>query len=710
MRIPSSPAERERGSALVTSLVLVFIVTLLGLALFDLGAVESRLVYTTEDDARAFEIAQAGVERALFKLQDTFNNDASNPYTWAVGSALCAGGSHRGCSDSQFYPAAASYISNLDFDTGAYVLEFKQVTAQTLSIPCKTDSNVVSDVDATRKICGDLIFIRATGGPTDSVAGYSATRTIQLLAQATRIPGTCLICGGLTGGTGTGAPINGNVKIAGTIQIVGKQGTPSLSLGGGAGQTNSYADLDSTTLARIPRLPLVCPIGSTCSGTLGLVESLGATLKIVRPTDVPAVTLSGGAALGQSGNRTYSGDATRTGKGPLDGIFVADGCNMPCTDNFTGAQLNSNVFVDDGNITKPYQGSLPPFPQLTTAWQVAGVQYTHLACPLGSSCTAPTTPPTAPSGTSEFFVSRAANVMVNATCVPDCTPIINSLGSAAGLTDGTSPFSVMVRFYDRNNQYMKAQICWQRSVSGMPINTLEFGQAIPNSDLTAPTCDIPAPSSAPLFLYFPSSTPATTGFNIQRVGGPVDYNYRGSAWVLTNGLVQIEERFQTCQTTAAGSPCLNHQFTANSSLTVMTWGGNSGVCAGSAACGNMYLADSTANVDRIMGLFYAGCDAADTACSGGSATKGFLRSRKQTNTVGTAMGYRLCFAGGSSPCPSGGNVPSFFQVFPDKDNLVATITIPLGAAFTVASVSRYWVECKRAPGDLLPPGLCSYRP
>ena len=124
----------------------------------------------------------------------------------------------------------------------------------------------------------------------------------------------------------------------------------------------------------------------------------------------------------------------------------------------------------------------------------------------------------------------------------------------------------------------------------------------------------------------------------------------------------------------------------------------------------MYLADSTANVDRIMGLFYAGCDAADPACSGGSATKGFQRSRKQTNTVGTAMGYRLCFAGGSSPCPSGGNVPSFFQIFPDKDNLVATITIPFGAAFTVASVSRYWVECRRTPGDSLPPGLCSYRP
>ena len=134
-------------------------------------------------------------------------------------------------------------------------------------------------------------------------------------------------------------------------------------------------------------------------------------------------------------------------------------------------------------------------------------------------------------------------------------------------------------------------------------------------------------------------------------------------------------------------------------------------CAGAASCGNMYLADGTSNVDRIMGLFYAGCDPADSNCSGNSATKGFLRSRKQTNTVGTALGYRLCFAGGSAPCPNGGNVPSFFQVIPDANNLVATITVPTtNPSFTVVSASRYWVECKRIPGDTLPTGLCSYSP
>jgi len=312
-------------------------------------------------------------------------------------------------------------------------------------------------------------------------------------------------------------------------------------------------------------------------------------------------------------------------------------------------------------------------------------------------------------------VSRAANVMVQGNCTnttgggTGCDPLSTSLGHSDGLTDGTPAFTTVVRFYNQSNQYMKAMICWQRSATDLPAKTLEFGVAIPDSSPSLPTCDTPAPASAPLLLYFPSTTPGSSGFTIKRDHGPDDYNYRGSAWVVTNGMVKIEERLQTCLTTTAGSPCLGHQFTRESSLTVMTWGGAADVCAGGASCGNMNLADETSNVDRIMGLFYAGCDPGDTSCSGNSATKGILRSRKQTNTVGMATGYRLCFAGGSSPCPGGGNVPSFFQVIPDTSNLTASISLPTIGSFTVGPVPRYWVECKPADGGL-PTGLCSYTP
>ncbi len=109
--------------------------------------------------------------------------------------------------------------------------------------------------------------------------------------------------------------------------------------------------------------------------------------------------------------------------------------------------------------------------------------------------------------------------------------------------------------------------------------------------------------------------------------------------------------------------------------------------------GDMNLGQGTPNIDRIMGLFYAG---------------GTFASQKQTNLVGSITAFRLCFAGGSAPCSSGGNVPSFFEVPPDSNNLVTTISS--GARFTVVSVPRFWVECKRAPGTDLPSGLCDYRP
>src|SRR5215471_14813174 len=98
-------ARNERGSVLLLSLTLIFVMTMLGLALFDLSVVEGRLVYVSHGDARAFEIAQAGVERSVRKLQVTYN-DPTEPQDWAkhTFSALCTGGGHRGCSDSQFYP------------------------------------------------------------------------------------------------------------------------------------------------------------------------------------------------------------------------------------------------------------------------------------------------------------------------------------------------------------------------------------------------------------------------------------------------------------------------------------------------------------------------------------------------------------------------------------------------------------------------------
>ena len=59
---PPSPCALagERGSVILISIVLVFVMTLLGLALFELGAIENRMSLSSAADARAFEVAQGG--------------------------------------------------------------------------------------------------------------------------------------------------------------------------------------------------------------------------------------------------------------------------------------------------------------------------------------------------------------------------------------------------------------------------------------------------------------------------------------------------------------------------------------------------------------------------------------------------------------------------------------------------------------------------
>src|SRR5688572_14235352 len=61
----------QRGSALLAALALAVVMTIMGLALFDLGRIENALLLANKTDAQAFEIAQAGIERSMDRLLRT---------------------------------------------------------------------------------------------------------------------------------------------------------------------------------------------------------------------------------------------------------------------------------------------------------------------------------------------------------------------------------------------------------------------------------------------------------------------------------------------------------------------------------------------------------------------------------------------------------------------------------------------------------------
>ena len=160
-----------KGSVLVAGLVLVLVMTILGISLFDMGLLESRLVLNTECDYQASETAQAGIKRSLRLLRLDLTNDPNDP-SWADGSI---NGSSFPVTTDMFedFPG----LTNQSFANGNYSVQIKNLTrseANGIGATCDADSDTAP--------CKDLIYVRSTGnclGPT-----ITSTRTMQLVARA----------------------------------------------------------------------------------------------------------------------------------------------------------------------------------------------------------------------------------------------------------------------------------------------------------------------------------------------------------------------------------------------------------------------------------------------------------------------------------------------------------------------------------------------
>src|SRR3989441_9660617 len=81
----------ERGSVFVTGLVLVFVMTMLGAALFDVARLEARLRLDSQTRVQGLEIAEAGLERGLhlFYLEFVCGGPDGNA-TGPINLANCA--------------------------------------------------------------------------------------------------------------------------------------------------------------------------------------------------------------------------------------------------------------------------------------------------------------------------------------------------------------------------------------------------------------------------------------------------------------------------------------------------------------------------------------------------------------------------------------------------------------------------------------------
>ena len=744
----------ECGSALLISLVMIVVITILGLALFELGQIEGTQSGASLGDARAFELAQAGMERAIRELSNAFLADSYGSESWVDGTnrPTCTGPCETGVYQTMNLANTTLPASGTD-PGGTFVVELKQVLVAEANNPVSQGAaytypygqTCIPSTPVNPTVCANLMFVRSTGtvaGPP----GYTAVRTVQALVKAYS---TSYFAGGLTAErdlVGNGPAIDGRVLIGGSVEILGTPTIgPAFRISGGAtmGMRNSWNDLwtdpggGAAALARLTPRQLICPPSIDCTGGVNLVESLGAQLKIYGNTSNNMVTLNGGTDLGISTIQTGAqyGDATvglRYGKGRIDGVYVSSGCTMPCTTNAFTFNGGSTIYVDGANYTKPYpyrppklplrrqidNSSIPPvYPTVADATVIGPTAYTDwwasyltdhvLLNPNLANAPIPATAYPYDTNYGRISASAANGGSCGASYITagPLGPIFSGGLSDNNANDGSKGFCHTFKFLGKNDAVnpKPGEICWRRNVNS-PANIFlnpppSYGTT-PTLEFGSPDCDHPTNPSDPLVLEMLSA------FNLVAAGGDDTYQYRGAALIyLHDNQVNIQQTLQTtCVAPAATPPCNDdgtpfhrpERFPENNLLILVARNGSVNIANSGGS--------STDIVDRFMAYVYTERD---------------ITVRKVSNLIGSLRAQQFCFNNASAAGCSVGNGngnPRFYQAsFIDLRKIPAEVPASSGDSgnrWLVDVVPRFWIECRRGPGDTLPTtptGTCQYQ-
>lgn len=308
-RFPGDKFYDNRGSLLILSYLVIFVLLALGAAFIAMSVNESRIAERQRRTTLTLHIAEAGIERAFYDLRQDFINDASNP-NWADGNI---NGLSVGPNTANFYNTGYGSTS---LNGGSYAVQLKNVSG-----------------------ISDSIWIRSTGTLGD------AQQTIEVYAKIVSIsPWNNAI---FAGAGASGAMVNGNVNIRGSVHILGTGLQSSdlvVDLGGTAEIIgNNYKDMAAALKAKVPALPTTTVNGET-------VETLSAVLRVKRGI----VGLSGSATAGEA---NVTGNAY---KETIDAAYVTDG--------YGGSQGVTNVHSDNGTSSAYDLGDTVSFPSLSAPY------------------------------------------------------------------------------------------------------------------------------------------------------------------------------------------------------------------------------------------------------------------------------------------------------------------------------------------------------
>ena len=488
----------ERGSVILTTMVLTFVLTLLGIALYGLAELDARLTLGNEADYRALELAQSAIERALYQLfLDMCGGSVactSPPFNaeWTDGSI---NGAVYTRSTSTFqnvsgWGTPGSPLTSFGDPSGfggvstsqSYYVQLMNIVgseAPTLGITC--------DVSPIWLQCKDAIRVRATA--TFTAGALSSTQILEVVAKATfnSLGGNGILAGAPSSGT-----ISGNSELHGSLHMVGcPSGTcAQLSFTGNTGIFNNYNGLALALQNQVPRVKtIVCPPSTACAGTT--VETLDAIVRVAKPFN-NTLSLGGSAEVGETGSGTVNSVTGIVGKPTVDGVYLGDGCQTAtCSDQVDNPnKVHSDKPVRGYDIVPP-----PTLPTLSDPVTILNLPYAnYAACSGPGNCNS--------SGSaiggvgSDFFISHAVKITAS-TCtgclIADdtqyscgsgvtCTTIpaqslLNLLSKQGGLVwdDNTSNFSFTftcgvgnVACDDANGNRVNGHVCTSGGTAPLP--------------------------------------------------------------------------------------------------------------------------------------------------------------------------------------------------------------------------------------------------
>ena len=309
--------KNDSGSMLIISLFVMIILVGLGGAFVMLSVNEKKNSDRDRISSQTFYLTEAAIEKTLYNLQQDFSNGGSNP-SWTDGTINNWTVDSSAVDSDGFYDfpnmndnTNSSFVSTLG--DGSYSIKLKNVTGSS-----------------------DSILVRASGTVGDT------TQTIEVYAT---IVNTSPWDNAIFAGAGaSGAMINGNVDVRGSVHILGSglQSTDlAIDMGGTAELVgNNYSTMPASLKAKVPDLPTVSFGGET-------VETLSSEVRIKKGK----VGLSGSASIG---------DVNVAGNGvkeTADAVYITDG--------YSGTAGINNVNSDNGGYNGYDLGDAVAFPSLS---------------------------------------------------------------------------------------------------------------------------------------------------------------------------------------------------------------------------------------------------------------------------------------------------------------------------------------------------------